>query len=101
MCLDKDAVYVKSGPKRPEWTLFAKITQHMETVLFREKFADWPDYSRVIKLSKKNDDKEKNGEQETCVGFFKTSLHVSKPLINRVATNVAILDRLVDRYKSV
>lgn len=63
---------MKSGPKRPEWTLFAKITQHMETVLFREKFLDWPDYSRVIKLSKKNDNKEnvENGESETCVSFF-------------------------------
>lgn len=70
MFLDKDTVYVKSGTKRPEWTLFAKITQHMETVLFREKFADWPDYSRVIRLSKKNDDKEKNSEHDTCVSCF-------------------------------
>lgn len=69
MVLDKDTMYVKSGVKRPEWTLFAKITQHMETILFREKFVDWPDYSRVIKLSKKNDEKEK-GEQDICVSFF-------------------------------
>lgn len=60
---------MKSGAKRPEWTLFTKITQHMETVLFREKFVDWPDYSRVIKLStNKNDDKE-NRELDTCVRF--------------------------------
>lgn len=64
--LDKDSVCVKSGKKRPDWTLLAKITQHMETILFREKFADWPDYSRVIKLSKKNDEKEKR-KQEKCV----------------------------------
>lgn len=66
--LDKNTVYVKSGTKRPEWTLFAKITQHMETVLFREKFVDWPDYSRVIRVGKKNNDKE-NGKQESCVSF--------------------------------
>lgn len=61
---------MKSGAKRPEWTLLAKITQHMETVLFREKFADWPDYSRVIKLSTKKEDNKENGEHDTCVSFL-------------------------------
>ncbi|XP_026814531.1 supervillin isoform X1 [Rhopalosiphum maidis] len=66
---NKDTVYVKSGAKRPEWTLFAKITQHMETVLFREKFADWPDYSRVIRSSKKSDDKETGEHDTTCINW--------------------------------
>ncbi|XP_044736426.1 serine-rich adhesin for platelets-like isoform X2 [Chrysoperla carnea] len=40
----------KKSTSRPSWALLAKITQNMEPVLFREKFLDWPDYSRVIKV---------------------------------------------------
>lgn len=40
--------------KRPEWTLFGRINQNMETILFREKFLNWPDESRLIKPEKES-----------------------------------------------
>lgn len=48
----------RKGEKRPDWSMFAKITQHRETVLFREKFLDWPDFSRVIRVRSDEDIKE-------------------------------------------
>ena len=30
--------------------MFAKVNQNMETALFKEKFVDWPDAARVIKV---------------------------------------------------
>ncbi|CAH0547095.1 unnamed protein product [Brassicogethes aeneus] len=31
------------GDERPVWCLFTKLTQNGETILFKEKFFDWPD----------------------------------------------------------
>ena len=33
---------------RPGWTILGRINSCMETILFREKFLDWPDKTRVI-----------------------------------------------------
>ncbi|XP_076247383.1 supervillin isoform X2 [Calliopsis andreniformis] len=41
---------LKSAKARPKWCLLAKLTQHVETILFREKFLDWPNVSGIIRV---------------------------------------------------
>ena len=48
---------IVKADERPDWAMFSKITQHRETILFREKFLDWPDYSKIIKVKIEDGDK--------------------------------------------
>ncbi|CAM9366095.1 unnamed protein product [Lampetra planeri] len=47
----------RMGEGRPEWSIFGRLTQHNETVLFKEKFLDWAD---AMKPPKKNGDELKS-----------------------------------------
>ncbi|XP_044314129.1 uncharacterized protein LOC108052880 isoform X5 [Drosophila rhopaloa] len=42
----ENSKYAKRSAQRPEWCVLGKITQNMETVLFKEKFSDWPELER-------------------------------------------------------
>ncbi|KAJ2943631.1 hypothetical protein O0L34_g16744 [Tuta absoluta] len=55
----------KAAKSRPEWAILSKVTQHMETILFKEKFLDWPDYTRVIKV-KPQENKSNSTELTPC-----------------------------------
>lgn len=39
----------KCGMKRPDFSLLGRVNQNMETILFRQKFTDWPDIKIRIK----------------------------------------------------
>lgn len=45
----------KFAKSRPKWCLLAKLTQHVETILFREKFLDWPNVTGAMKMRGRND----------------------------------------------
>ncbi|XP_064474820.1 supervillin-like isoform X2 [Ornithodoros turicata] len=50
---------------RPNWTLLAKVNQHMEPVLFREKFLDWPDDTKLIRVKKQAQEESKTAASES------------------------------------
>uniref|UniRef100_A0A671SWW6 Supervillin-like n=1 Tax=Sinocyclocheilus anshuiensis TaxID=1608454 RepID=A0A671SWW6_9TELE len=48
-----NALIPRKGQGRPDWAVFGRLTQHNETILFKEKFLDWSDSK---KSAKKNGD---------------------------------------------
>jgi len=48
------SVDLKQGKQRPQWSFFGQAKHHMEPILFTEKFVDWPDATRLIKLKEKD-----------------------------------------------
>uniref|UniRef100_A0A8C1XTW2 Supervillin a n=1 Tax=Cyprinus carpio TaxID=7962 RepID=A0A8C1XTW2_CYPCA len=45
----------RKGQGRPDWAVFGRLTQHNETILFKEKFLDWSD---TKKSTQKNGDSQ-------------------------------------------
>ncbi|XP_014243121.1 supervillin-like isoform X11 [Cimex lectularius] len=65
---------------RPDWSIITKVTQHMEPIIFKEKFVDWPDFTRVIKTKDgKGEDKHVDGSVNVHPCDYKAMLDWSIP----------------------
>ncbi|XP_075927117.1 supervillin isoform X3 [Petromyzon marinus] len=74
----------RMGEGRPEWSIFGRLTQHNETVLFKEKFLDWAD---VMKPPKKNGDELKEGDSQ--------SPHISSITTTSPTSPMATIENMV------
>lgn len=66
--------YPWKGDTRPPWALFAKVNQNMETALFKEKFFDWPDSSRLIRAKSQESDENKQEPQPELTPYDVTKM---------------------------
>ena len=58
----------KKAEKRPHWTWFMKVSQNMESILFKDKFMDWPTTTTAVKsIPQSNNEKHCSKTTESTI----------------------------------
>ncbi|XP_048866246.1 supervillin-like isoform X4 [Brienomyrus brachyistius] len=60
-----NALIPRKGQGRPDWAVFGRLTEHNETILFKEKFLDW----KESKKPAQQNDNEQVSEQKEQRGY--------------------------------
>jgi supervillin len=81
--------------KRPYWTWFTKVNQNMESVLFKDKFLDWPSISKVVKsncLEKDSKDRDVCSDRDICSDLHLSPLNAKSLIETKLSEPDMILE---------